>query len=202
MKRFTSLFAMGAALALTLPVAGASARPATSHRYGYSTFREQTDRVDVLVDGYPATLHAADGFVPVPVTVAVVKGGRPIALTPESFTLVDSQGHAVPAAAYGELLQGYGKMNFDRTMIRQRPLVLGSYYGNLLRVGGAFYPAPGKQTRVEKIEIPAYGYFSDILYFPMPAGGLGGVMTLEVKLPGGLPLQVKFLAAKEEFAKL
>lgn len=194
MKLTRSIAALAAAIVLTLPLAEASGEPRTSQRYAFSTFRERGDRVDVLVDGYPATLHAGDAYLPLPVAVALVKGGRSLRLTPESFTLVDAQGHAVPAASYRELLASYGKMTFDRTMIRQRPLVLGSSYGNLLRVGGAFYPAPGSRTRAERIEVPAYGYFADVLYFPMPPAGVRGVMTLEVKVPGGAPLAVRFRA--------
>jgi hypothetical protein len=201
MTRPRSFLLSVAALALTLPAA-ASGSVATSYRYAYSTFREDAGRVSVFVDGYPASQRAKDAYVPIPFVVASLKGGKAIQLSPESFTLLDARGNAVPAAGYAELLDHYGKMSFDRTLIRQRPLVLGTYYGALLRIDGAFFPAPGARTRIERIEVPAYGYFEDVLYFPMPPAGLDGVLTLRVELPGSEPVEVRFAASKAGFERL
>jgi len=201
MSRAALFLVSGAALALAVP-ATATARDATSTRYAYSTFREDAGRVSVFVDGYPASQRAKDGYVPVPIVVASVSGGKAIPLSPESFTLVDARGNAVPAAGYGELLDRYGKLTFDRSLIRERPLVLGSYYGALYRIQGSFYPAPGTRTRIERIEVPAYGYYEDLLYFPMPPAGLDGVLTLRVAIPGSDAVEVRFVATKSAFARL
>ena len=197
MTRRRSVLLSAAALALALP-ATASGSAATSYRYAYSTFREEAGRVSVFVDGFPASQRVADGYVPIPFVVASVKGGKAIPLSPESFTLLDARGNAVSAAGYGELLDHYGKMSFDRTLIRQRPLVLGSYYRSFLQIEGAFFPEPGGRTRIERIEVPAYGYFADVLYFPMPPAGLDGVLTLRVAMPGGEPIEVRFAASKKQ----
>src|SRR5215831_13335667 len=127
MTRPRSFLLPVAVLALAVP-ATASSRLTTSYRYSYSTFREDAGRVSVFVDGFPASQRAGETYVPVPIAVASVKAGKAIPLAPESFTLLDARGNAVPAAGYGELLDHYGKMTTDRTLIRQRPLVLGSYY--------------------------------------------------------------------------
>lgn len=201
MKQRFPVVALAVAAVLTVPAAAAP-RPNVSERYGYSTFRTQTDRVDVLVDGYPASLHPEDAYIPIPVAVARVSAGKAIPLTPESFRLIDDQGNAVPAVSYGELLRNYGKMHFDRSMLFRRPLTLGPYYGTFFRVHGTFYPAPGHATRVQRIEVPAYGLFRDVLYFPMPPAGLNGVLTLELKVPHGPPVRVKFVASAEGFAAL
>src|SRR5437867_4367930 len=77
MNRNAFVLAAGLALTLAAP-AGAAHRDATSYRYAYSTFREDAGRVSVFVDGYPATQRATDRYVPIPIVVASVAGGRPI----------------------------------------------------------------------------------------------------------------------------
>lgn len=201
MKQRFPVVALAVAAALTVPAAAAP-NPSVSERYGYSTFRTQTGRVDLLVDGYPASLHPEDAYVPIPVAVVQVVAGKSIPLTPESFRLIDDQGNAVPAASYRELVRNYGKMSFDRSMLYRRPLTLGPYYATFFHVRGAFYPPPGRATRVLTVDVPPYGLFRDVLYFPMPPAGLNGVLTLDMKVPHGPSARVKFVASTEGFAAL
>lgn len=197
----SAIAALAVTAALAVPSAAAQ-RTDTSERYAYSTFRAQTGAIDVLVDGYPASLHPEDAYIPIPVAIAKVSAGKAIALTPESFRLIDAQGNAVPAAAYGELLRNYGKMSFDRSMLHRRPLTLGAYYGSYLDVRGAFFPPPEDGSRIQRVEVPAYGIYRDVLYFPMPPAGLSGVLTLEMKVPDAPPVRVKFVASAEGLAAL
>lgn len=199
MTRPTILLAT-AALALTVPAA-ASGRDATSYRYAFSTFREDAERVSVFVDGYPASQRSTDSYVPIPFVIASLRGGKAIPLSPESFTLVDARGNEVRPAGYGELLDHYHKLNLDRTLVQQRPIVLGTYYGSLLQIQGSFFPAPTARTRNERIEVPAYGYYEDIVYFPMPPGGLEGVLTLRVAVGADEPVEVRFVASKAGFER-
>jgi len=187
-----------ATVAVALAVqAGAAERPLTSERFAYSTFRETSGRVSVLVDGYPASLHTSDGFVPIPIAVVSSGPGRSVAVSPEVFTLADAAGNFVPAVSYGDLVKRYGKIGYDRAMIRQRPS-LGSYAASLFRVEGTFYPPPGTTTRTGRIEVPPFAYFRGVVYFPMPAGGLRGVLTLRMERSEGAPIEVRFVAAPED----
>src|SRR5512137_564815 len=76
----------------------AAAVAATSERYAFSTYREQSGRLSVFVDGYPASMSGDTAYVPVTVAIAMTKSGKSIAFAPESFVLVDASGHAYPAA--------------------------------------------------------------------------------------------------------
>ena len=192
----STIATLGVAAALAGTAAGAIPLE-TSERYAYSTYRERVDAIDLLVDGYPASLHPHDAYIPVPIAVARVGVGASVPLTPESFRLLDAKGNAVPAATYTELLRGYGKMGFDRSMLARRPLTLGSYYGSFVRVHGTFFPPPEAGSRTGRIEVPAFGLYRDVLYFPMPPARLSGVLTLEMAVPGAAPIRVRFVASAE-----
>ena len=176
----------------------AAAHPRTSERYAFSTYREEADRLSVFVDGFPASQRLADGYVPVSVAIAALKYGKAVTFVPESFTLVDSAGNEVPAAGYQELTRDYDKLGFDRSLIRMRPIVVGSYVAQLRPVAALFYPPPSSGPRIPRVELGAFTWFADTLYFPHPPAGLGGVLTLRVAVPGGDPVEVRFVAMSDE----
>ena len=194
MRAIPVLLMTAAALTAVATAAAATGHPKTSERYAYSTFRERTDRVVIFVDGYPASLHPKDGYIPVPVAVAVYAGGRSIPVSPETFTLLDSAGHEVHAASYPDLTAHYAKMEFDRTLVRQHPIVIGSYASDLFPIGGTFYPPSDDGTRASHVEVPLFAVFRDVLYFPMPPGGVEGMLTLRTALPDGESIDVRFVA--------
>ena len=179
---------------------GTATPPKTSERYAFSTFREQAGRVSVFVDGYPASLRTTDVYVPIPIAIAVMKNGKAIEFLPESFTLVDAKGNAVPAACYQELTRGYDKLGFDRSFTRMRPIVVGSYVADLRPIAASFYPPADSGTRIPRVELASFTWFTDTIYFPRPPAGLGGVLTLKVTIPGVDPVEVRFVANAEELA--
>lgn len=186
---------------LTAVAVATATPPKTSQRYAFSTFREESGRVSVFVDGYPASLRTTEAYVPIPIAIAVVKNGKAIAFLPESFTLVDARGNAVPAAGYQELTRGYDKLAFDRSLIRMRPIVVGSYIADLQPIAASFYPPRDSGTRIPRVELASFTWFRDTLYFPRPLAGLGGVLTLKVAIPGLDPVEVRFVATDEALAR-
>ncbi len=179
----------------------AATPPKTSERYAFSTFREQSGRVSVFVDGYPASQRTADAYVPISIAVALTKNGKAIEFLPESFTLVDAKGNAVPAAGYQELTRDYDKIGFDRSLIRMRPIVVGSYVAELRPIAASFFPPGDSGTRTARVELASFTWFADTIYFPQPPAGLGGVLTLRVAISGGDPVEVRFVATAEELAE-
>ena len=178
-----------------------AAPPKTSERYAFSTFREQAGRVSVFVDGYPASQRTTDAYVPIAIAIAITNNGKAIEFLPESFTLVDAKGNAVPAAGYVELTKGYDKIGFDRSLIRMRPIVVGSYVADLRPIAASFYPPADSGTRIPRVELASFTWFTDTLYFPRPVAGLGGVLTLKVAIPGVDPVEVRFVATDEALAR-
>jgi hypothetical protein len=194
----TAILALAPILALA---SRATLAASTSERYSFSTYREETARVTVFVDGYPASMGGNDSFIPISVAIAMTKSGKSVAFTPESFTLVDASGRAFPAAGFQELSRGYDKLNYDRSLVRSRPIVVGSYVADLREVDAGFYPPVNGGTRIPRVELGPYTWFSDILYFPRPAAGLGGVMTLKVAMGSADPVEVRFEVPPQTPAK-
>ena len=182
-------------------LAATAATAATSHRFGYSTFREDTGRLTVFVDGYPASAGPGGPYIPIPVAVALVRSGRSLTFTPESFTLVDAKGNAVSAAGFQEINDTYGRLGFDRSLIRMRPLVVSTAVAELHQVPSRFFPAPGTGTRIAQVHLAPQTWFEDVIYFPRPPAGLAGPLTLRVNVAGAEPMEVRFAATRDELAR-
>jgi len=192
MTRRSSLPVVLAVASILVIAAPATFADPTSERYGFSTYREEAGRVTVFVDGYPASMGGDAHYIPIAVAIAMTKSGKSLALTPESFTLVDGAGHSVPAAGFEELAKNYDKLTYDRSLIRVRPIVVGSYVSDLREIESRFYPPVNGGTRIPRVELGPFTWFNDVLYFPRPAAGLGGVLTLRVAMPEGDPVAVRF----------
>ena len=170
----------------------AFAAPATSYRIDYSTFREQTGGLSVFAGGYPASVGGDSAFVPVPVAIALMRNGKSVAFTPESFTLADAEGNRVPAAGYVELKNGYPRLAFERSLMWTWPINVGMTIAERPRIPSNFYPPTGGGTRIPRVELAPFSWFQDVVYFPRPPAGLGGVMTLTVAVGDGDPVEVSF----------
>jgi hypothetical protein len=177
------------------------AAPATSHRSDNSTFREEANGLSVFAGSYPASNGANDAYVPVPVAIALMRNGTSVAFTSESFTLTDAAGNSVPAAGFVELKNGYPKLEFDRSLMRTWPINVGMTIANRPRIPSNFYPPTGAGTRIPRVELAPFSWFSDVVYFPRPPAGLGGVMTLTVAVGGGDPVDLAFLMDSGDLAK-
>lgn len=165
----------------------------TSEGFAFATYREQSGSLTVLLDAYPATLHENDAYIPLPIAIGLRGKGEPVTLTTESFTLVDARGNAEAAASYEQLSAQYPKRSFDESLFRQRPIVLGSLFSNSREVHSSFYPAPGRGTRSDRVELAAFTWFDDVVYFPKPKAGLDGVLTLKIHGQGmEKPIEVVF----------
>jgi hypothetical protein len=58
------------------------------------------------------------------------------------------------------------------------------------------------RTRIARVELGPYSWFQDVVYFPRPPAGLGGVLTLAVAVEGGDPIEVRFVVDPGELARL
>jgi len=177
------------------------AAPVTSHRTGNATFSEEAGGLSVFAGGFPASMGAQDAYVPVPVALALLRPGASVAFTPESFTLTDAQGNRVPAAGFSEVKNGYSKLDFDRSLMQTWPIQVGMTITDRPRIASNFYPPTGAGTRIARVELPPFTWFSDVIYFPRPPAGVGGVMTLSIAVGGGDPIDVRLLMDSGESSK-
>lgn len=173
-------------------------QPTTSEAFAFATYRVRAGAVTVLVDAYPAALHAEDAYIPLSVAVGYTDRGPGITVTAESFTLIDSTGMVHAAVPYGEFIRNYSKREFDAELLRNRPLVAGQQFDTSIKLPARFYPTVATGgTRMERVELAPYTWFSTLIYFPRPRAGWDGVMTLRLS-GGGVqpPVEVRFRIPK------
>jgi hypothetical protein len=112
-----------------------------------------------------------------PLEIAVVNNGlKTLALTRESFVLVDSAGRRYPMATPRELIEGYEMLDFDRNLAEIWSVVSMKLSANP-RFGSNFSPlrtAPEGRSAIVRdlVALPRHGYLIDFIYFPAPPGGI------------------------------
>jgi len=108
MGMFQTIVSLATAVAVAVLGFGleAATDESTSEKYALTTFREKVSNVTVLVDGFAASMHHGDDFVPLTVVVGLTAGGN-VTVTPESFQLFDRSGNVYPAVSYGEILESW-----------------------------------------------------------------------------------------------
>jgi hypothetical protein len=189
MKKLRLVPVVVGAAVLALGAAG----PTTSEGYAYYTYREMGDRLTVLVDSYPASLHGDDAYVPLSIAVGLSGPGKSVVVTPESFTLLDQDGKAYNPASYQEIARNYPKRLFDDMFMRSHPIVVGSQFSTSMRLPADFYPTMvGRGVRMERVELGPFTWFHTVLYFPRPQAGLEGVLTLRISGGGEPPVDIRF----------
>jgi hypothetical protein len=168
--------------------------PATSEGYAYATYREVSDRLTLLVDSYPTAVHVDDPYVPIAVAVGLSGPGASIHVAPGSFTLLDEKGRTYGAVPYEEIAKNYPKLQFDVSLMRSHPMVVGSQFDVSLPIYAEFYPVlAGRELRAERVELGPFTWFGTMLYFPRPEGEFHGVLTLRLGAEGAEPpVSVRF----------
>ena len=136
---------------------------------------EEGDIVTLIVDTLPARDKDGSDFVPFQIAIANT-GTRVLALTLESFTLIDKDGNRYPAANARELLEGYDMLNFDRNLGELRGIVYNKF-ATLQAYPSNFSPTQTAEIAVDSVvrdlvALPKHGYFIDFIYFPMPKTGI------------------------------
>jgi len=170
---------------------GLAAAPSPSEGFAFSTYEQQADGITVLVDSFPASLHDRDGFIPLHVAIGVQGRHEPVTFTAESFTLIDRDGHSYPMASYQQIVRDYGEMTFDRSLVLSRPLLVGSRFVANQEISANFFPSVGLAN--DTVHLGSFTWFHDLLYFPRPEAGLGGVLQLRVTGKGiAQPIVVGF----------
>lgn len=184
---------LAALVLLVAPPASANEPVETSRTLRYLTYVERQGDVTLIVGSRIASYHPEEPFVPLEVSVRVKRRGKPVTVGEESFTLVDTAGNAYQAVGLGELRAGYDRLNWDWERLGKEPRVAATTFNNDRRTRSRFYPGPNQGPRLSPVRLRGGTYLSDLVYFPRPAGGLDGVLTLRLSGGGmGEPLEVRF----------
>jgi hypothetical protein len=138
-------------------------------------YMEQGDILTLIVDTRAA--RDKDGRPYMPLEIAVANHGlRKLALTLESFTLLDTQGNRYPAASPRELLEGYDMLDFDRNLAEIEGITF-NRFGAMARYPSHFSPTRtlsvgGSNIVRDLVALPRHGYIIDFIYFPAPLTGI------------------------------
>jgi hypothetical protein len=169
---------------------------ATSHESDYFTFMETNGGVTLFVDSEIAMWHVDDAYFPVQFALGALraKGKDGVELMLGDFTLLTPDGKAYKPASYDDIMKKYKTRQEDNNLVLSDPIRTQETFDAFSLVTAAFYPETmSPRMKAEGVELPASTYTRDLLYFPMPEGGLGGVLTLVVETPQiDPPLMVKF----------
>jgi hypothetical protein len=142
-------------------------------------FKEEGDLVLMTVGVSATRFRGTDPFIPLEVWVAN-KGISPyFRVSRESFYLMDTFGRRYGMAGVEEVRRLQPGVVQDRRMSMAE---FNTFKFSAYRfVPSAFFPVMGAQILQDRIEIPRYGYISDMLYFPKPEGELnGGIFELHL----------------------
>jgi hypothetical protein len=150
-------------------------------------FVEEGKLGSLLVGTRAAQYRREDPYVPLEISVAN-RGLEKLTLTRESFTLVDETGRRYPCAGPSELMSGYEFLDLDRRLQEIREIVF-NRFSAFTRYPSQFSPVrqgsalPGTSTLVrDAVYLPRFGYIIDMLYFPMPDGGIPSGRVFELFL--------------------
>jgi hypothetical protein len=116
-------------------------------------------------------------------------------ITREAFLLEDQGGRQYALAPSGALAEAYHRLDLDRRLFRQNRSVTSNGIGLLTYVPSDFFPSATRRSLlVDHVSLPPNTFMEDVLYFPIPEGGLNGVpLRLLFKVQGlAEPIQVVF----------
>jgi hypothetical protein len=156
----------------------------TSKSFSFATYKARDDRTIVLVSTLQSAVFEKEAFVPMQVAVGVRGKGPTLKVRAESFELIDRDGNRYPMPSYDEVLAAGNLLERVELAVAQNPLVIGQQYANSVPVPASFFPAPGTDIVIPRVELPRETYFITLIYFPQPAGGLEGVLTVRFQAEG------------------
>jgi len=164
----------------------------TSKSISFATYREVAGRVTVILGSQLTGNYADAPFAPLQIAVGAYGEGPPLVVTPASFVLIDAGGSVHPMAPYPDVRDAEIIL-FVKQLDRTVPLVTGNSFLDRVPVSSIFYPQSGASAGKERVVLTHRTYFKDLLYFPRPANGWDGVLTLQF-MAGGLeePIKVRF----------
>ena len=156
----------------------------TSKSFSFATYKEWDDRTIVLVSTLQAAVFEKEAFVPMQIAVGVRRAGPTLKVSAESFELIDRDGNRYPMPSYDEVRAAGNLLERVELAVAQNPLVIGNQFVYSVPVPSSFFPAPGTEIVIPRVELPRETYFITLIYFPQPAGGLEGVLTVRFQAEG------------------
>ncbi|MFQ5877620.1 MAG: hypothetical protein ACE5JH_08035 [Acidobacteriota bacterium] len=97
-------------------------------------------------------------------------------VTREAFVLEDSLGRQYSLAPAREVSEKYARVDLDRRAFQRNRSITATYVAIYRRIGSDFFPSSARFTVVhDRVSVPPKTFLEDVLYFPVPEGGLNDV---------------------------
>ena len=187
MKQFRRLFrvAVLSTFALIVLTSCAARQPiqgqetsALDRKLSTFAYIEQGDLVTLIVDTKATRYREKSPYFPLEIAIAN-NGLRQIALTRESFTLIDEEGNRYPAASPRELIEGYEFLDLDRNQLAELEGIVFNKFAAYAKYPSMFSPTrdfTSSRSNIVRdlVSLPKFGYLLDFIYFPAPKNGLLG----------------------------
>ena len=146
-------------------------------------FKDEGSLILLIVGTEAAQYNVKEKYFPLFMTVAN-KGAPTLHVTRESFAFEDSLGRRYSPLPLAVIQEEYHRGEFDRRMFRQNFSFTGTSVDRYTPFSSNFYPSITRGVVHDNLELPRFGYISDLLYFPIPEQGLaGGPFRLYFKTP-------------------
>jgi hypothetical protein len=144
----------------------------------YSYIRETSDMV-IVVDIELAKRRSKEPFFPLGIKIAN-KRLNSIVADRETLVLVDEKDQVYRMPDVLELEQKYDKLAPDHKFKSQTGILgdqIMTSFSFFRKAESNFFPqTQGGGRVIDSVYIPTHGYMEDMVYFPMPAGGIEGKM--------------------------
>jgi len=169
-------------------------------KFGAWAFKKENKDIVVIVDTELALRRKTEKYFPLSIKVAN-KNLESLVLDRESFFLIDENGKRYGLAAVDEIEQNYDKLTPDHKFKSQTGLMadqLQTGFELYQKADSNFFPQTQGAARViDVVYIRWKGFMEDLIYFPMPDGGIEGktlrieLDAVELKDPIDIPFLVK-----------
>ena len=150
-----------------------------------STFNYKDEGAFVLliVGVEAAQYNVREKYFPLFVTVAN-KGADTLHVTRESFAFEDSLGKRYSPLPLTVIQDEYHRGEFDRKLFMQNFSFVASSVDRYTAISSNFYPSITRGIVHDNLQLPRFGYMTDLLYFPLPEQGImGGPFRIYFKTP-------------------
>jgi len=177
------------ALGMGLALSGCATTPNPNVVSPYSSklstfnYKDEGSLILLVVGVEGAQYNVREKYFPLFVTLAN-KGAETLHVTPESFAFEDSLGRRYSPLPLTVIQAEYHRGEFDRKLFRQNFSFTATSVDRYTPISSNFYPSVTRGIVHDNLQLPRFGYLTDLLYFPVPEQGVvGGPFRLYFKTP-------------------
>ncbi|HEV8375825.1 MAG TPA: hypothetical protein VGR38_06265 [Candidatus Polarisedimenticolia bacterium] len=146
-------------------------------------YKDEGTLVLLIVGVEAAQYNVREKYFPLFVTVAN-KGADTLHVTRESFAFEDSLGKRYSPLPLTVIQDEYHRGEFDRKLFMQNFSFVASSVDRYTAISSNFYPSITRGIVHDNLQLPRFGYMTDLLYFPLPEQGMmGGPFRIYFKTP-------------------